>query len=102
MRVPCNPHDTQHRVWHLTSPIRTVIADHSQSVLFSTSMSLRFHKDMFTDVFNEDGLLVAAKGLGVASVMLKFVKLYAGGKDLVFILSAFTTHEVPMRCLFPP
>lgn len=57
-------------------------------------MALPCHRDMFTEVFNEDGILVAACGLGVESVLLKFVKLYTGGTDLVFILNSYQDHQV--------
>jgi len=57
-------------------------------------MSLQCHRDMFAEVFNDDGLLVMARGLGVEAVMLKFIKLHSGGKELVFILNSYHNYQV--------
>ena len=50
-------------------------------------MSLPFHADAFTELFEQDGLLVMAKGLGLNKLLLKFLRLHCRRDTLVFVLN---------------
>jgi DNA excision repair protein ERCC-4 len=50
--------------------------------------ALPFHVEIFTELFEEDGLLLMAKGLGLRKILLKFLKLHCHPRNLVFVLNA--------------
>jgi DNA excision repair protein ERCC-4 len=52
-----------------------------------SSVSLPFHVQVFSQLFDEDGLLVLAKGLGLRGILLKFIKLHCTPRNLVFVLN---------------
>ena len=39
-------------------------------------------KIAFSELFNEDGLLIMGPGLGIISLLAMFIKLYSSSKDL--------------------
>lgn len=49
--------------------------------------SLGFHKQIFADLLEEDGLLAMGKGLGLERIVASFVRLYCDPKRLVFVLN---------------
>jgi DNA excision repair protein ERCC-4 len=49
--------------------------------------SLGFHKQIFADLLEEDGLLAMGKGLGLERIIASFVRLYCDPKRLVFVLN---------------
>ncbi len=55
-------------------------------------MALSFHKQIFTELLEEDGLLIMGKGLGIHKVFKNFVKLYCDPNCLVFLLNV-SAHE---------
>lgn len=50
-------------------------------------MSLEYHRQAFVSALNHDEIVVMARGLGMWSLLVKFVKLYASRDTLVFVLS---------------
>jgi hypothetical protein len=50
-------------------------------------MSLDYHKEIFSELYEDDGLLIMSKGLGIHSVFLNFLKVYCHSKELVFVLN---------------
>ncbi|KAK3599865.1 hypothetical protein CHS0354_022437 [Potamilus streckersoni] len=51
---------------------------------------LEYENQIFLDAFHEDGLLIAAKGLGLERILLYFLKVYCDPDSLVLVLNA--TH----------
>ncbi|KAL0276275.1 UNVERIFIED_CONTAM: hypothetical protein PYX00_003883 [Menopon gallinae] len=49
---------------------------------------LDYEKQIFLDILQEDGLVVAAKGLGLDSVIVNLLKVYCDPGNLVFVLGA--------------
>jgi DNA excision repair protein ERCC-4 len=49
---------------------------------------MEFYLQIFSELFDHDGLLVLGKGLGMRKVLVKFTKLYCSPRNLVFILNA--------------
>ncbi|XP_077981125.1 DNA repair endonuclease XPF-like [Glandiceps talaboti] len=54
---------------------------------------LDYENHMFLDLFQEDGLLITARGLGVDRVFLNFLKLYSDPANLVLVLNTSTADE---------
>ena len=54
------------------------------------SVLLEFENQLYSDMFNNDGLLIMAEGLGIERVFANFIKLYSDASHLVMILN---THE---------
>lgn len=54
----------------------------------------RFLQKAFAEQYNNDGLLVCARGLGMDAIIAKFIQLSCTGSDLVFILNATTMANV--------
>lgn len=74
------------------------MASSSDSSTMVRGAALAFHRSMFAELFNSDGLLVGARGLGATTtVFAKFLKLYTGGAQLVLVLNG--THQVITPCV---
>jgi DNA excision repair protein ERCC-4 len=56
-------------------------------------MSLFFHKLIFTELLEEDGLLIISRGLGINKVIQKFLHLYCGQQEIVFALNFFPSEQ---------
>ncbi len=54
------------------------------------SCLLEYENQLYSDMFNTDGLLIMAEGLGIERVFTNFIKLYSDPSHLVMILN---THE---------
>ncbi|XP_071449641.1 DNA repair endonuclease XPF [Hetaerina americana] len=54
---------------------------------------LEFENQMLLDILNEDGLLVAARGLGLDQVFQSLVKVYSDEGNLVIVIGASPTEE---------
>ena len=54
---------------------------------------LDFENQMFLDILNEDGLIVAAKGVGLERVFLNLLKVYSDAGNLVLILGTGNKEE---------
>lgn len=48
---------------------------------------------MFLDVLNEDGLVIAAKGIGLDSVFINLLKVYSDTGNLVIVLGTTPKEE---------
>lgn len=48
---------------------------------------------MFLDILNEDGLVVAAKGIGLESVFVNLLKVYSDPGNLVLVLGTSGKEE---------
>ncbi|XP_071952439.1 DNA repair endonuclease XPF-like isoform X2 [Antedon mediterranea] len=55
-------------------------------------MLLEYEKQMFLDLFHEDGLIVSARGLGIERLLLHFIELYSDPGNLVLVLNT-SSHE---------
>ena len=54
---------------------------------------LDFENEMFLDILNEDGLVVAAKGIGLESVFISLLKVYSDAGNLVLVLGTSNKEE---------
>lgn len=54
---------------------------------------LDFENQMFLDILNEDGLVVAAKGIGLDSVFVNLLKVYSDPGNLVLVLGTSNKEE---------
>ena len=54
---------------------------------------LDFENQMFLDILNEDGLVVAAKGIGLESVFINLLKVYSDAGNLVIVLGTTPKEE---------
>ena len=54
---------------------------------------LDFENQMFLDILNEDGLVVAAKGIGLESVFISLLKVYSDAGNLVLVLGTSDKEE---------
>jgi DNA excision repair protein ERCC-4 len=50
-------------------------------------MTLPFHKEIFSELLEEDGLLIMARGLGLHKIFLQFLRFHANSKEIVFALN---------------
>lgn len=48
---------------------------------------LPFQKDIFSELYEDDGLCVMASGLGLNDILYQFIRLYSNDSSLVFILN---------------
>ncbi|CAD5126028.1 DgyrCDS14204 [Dimorphilus gyrociliatus] len=48
---------------------------------------LSYEKQAFADAFNEDGLLVCARGMGLERIFVTFLKLYCDPGQLVYVIN---------------
>ena len=51
---------------------------------------LEFEEQIYLDMFQNDGLLILAEGLGIERIFMNFIKLFCDPTHLVMILN---THE---------
>ncbi|XP_063242959.1 DNA repair endonuclease XPF [Bacillus rossius redtenbacheri] len=54
---------------------------------------LEYENQIFLDILHEDGLVVAAKGLGLESVFLSLLKVYSDPGNLVIVLGTSSKEE---------
>ena len=54
---------------------------------------LDFENQMFLDILNEDGLIVAAKGIGLERVFVSLLKVYGDPGNLVLVLGTDSKEE---------
>nr|CAG4650837.1 EOG090X03DI [Simocephalus serrulatus] len=54
---------------------------------------LDYENQMFLDVLNEDGLVIAAKGIGLESVFINLLKVYCDSGNLVIVLGTNPKEE---------
>nr|CAG4636872.1 EOG090X03DI [Ceriodaphnia reticulata] len=54
---------------------------------------LDFENQMFLDVLNEDGLVIAAKGIGLDRVFINLLKVYSDTGNLVIVLGTTSKEE---------
>ncbi len=54
---------------------------------------LAYENQMFLDVLHEDGLVVAAKGLGLEQVIFSLIKVYSDPGNLVLVLGTTDAEE---------
>ena len=61
-------------------------------------MALAFHKEICSELLNEDELLAMGFGLGIHEIIMRFVKLYCTKKHLVFVLNVNAERQRQIRC----
>lgn len=49
-------------------------------------VSLDFHKQIFSELLEEDGILVMGVGMGLHKILLHYLKLHCDSSGLVFVL----------------
>ncbi len=54
---------------------------------------LGYENQLYSDMFNTDGLLIMAEGLGIERVFTNFIKLYSDPSHLVMILNTHDSEE---------
>lgn len=54
---------------------------------------LEFENQMFLDILNEDGLVIAAKGIGLETVFINLLKVYCDAGNLVIVLGTTPKEE---------
>ncbi|XP_044160730.1 DNA repair endonuclease XPF [Bufo gargarizans] len=54
---------------------------------------LEYENQIFLDLFHEDGLVIAARGLGIDRILQNFLKLYCDPGNLVLVLNTNTAEE---------
>ncbi|XP_038130141.1 DNA repair endonuclease XPF [Cyprinodon tularosa] len=54
---------------------------------------LEFETEMFLSLFESDGLLVAAEGLGIDRILLQFMRVYSEEGSLVLLLNTTTPEQ---------
>ncbi|XP_047232671.1 DNA repair endonuclease XPF [Girardinichthys multiradiatus] len=54
---------------------------------------LEFETEMFLSLFESDGLLVAAEGLGIDRILLQFMRVYSEEGSLVLLLNTTTAEQ---------
>ena len=54
---------------------------------------LPYENQMFLDVLHEDGLLVAARGLGLEHVLYSLIKVYSDPGNLVLVMGTTDAEE---------
>ncbi|MEQ2206407.1 hypothetical protein XENOCAPTIV_028936 [Xenoophorus captivus] len=59
-----------------------------------TGPLLEFETEMFLSLFESDGLLVAAEGLGIDRILLQFMRVYSEEGSLVLLLNTTTAEQV--------
>ena len=57
------------------------------------SVLLEYENQLFMDMFNNDGLLIMADGLGIERIFTNFIKLYSDPSHLVLILNTQDAEE---------
>ncbi|MEQ2308096.1 DNA repair endonuclease XPF [Ameca splendens] len=58
-----------------------------------TGPLLEFETEMFLSLFESDGLLVAAEGLGIDRILLQFMRVYSEEGSLVLLLNTTTAEQ---------
>eukprot|EP00026_Physarum_polycephalum_P002194 Phypoly_transcript_02199.p1 GENE.Phypoly_transcript_02199~~Phypoly_transcript_02199.p1 ORF type:complete len:903 (+),score=131.34 Phypoly_transcript_02199:173-2881(+) len=56
-------------------------------------MSLDFHREIFSNLLDDDGILVMAQGLGVHKVLLNFLRLHCDPSSLVLVLGVSRVEQ---------
>ncbi|XP_077131282.1 DNA repair endonuclease XPF isoform X2 [Ranitomeya variabilis] len=54
---------------------------------------LEYENQIFLDLFHEDGLVIAARGLGIDRILQNFLRLYCDPGNLVLVLNTGTAEE---------
>lgn len=54
---------------------------------------LDYENQMFLDILNEDGLVIAAKGIGLENVFINLLKVYSDSGNLVIVLGTNPKEE---------
>lgn len=54
---------------------------------------LEYENQMFLDILNVNGLVVAAKGIGLESVFINLLKVYCDSGNLVLVLGTTSKEE---------
>lgn len=62
-------------------------------------MALAYHKQVFRELLNKDALVVMGPGMGMRSVLVKLVRLYASQERLVLVLNATSEAGALNRAL---
>ena len=57
------------------------------------SKLLQYESQIYTEMFNNDALLITAEGLGIERIFLNFIKLYCEPSNLVLIINANDSEE---------
>jgi len=57
------------------------------------AVMLDFETQLYSDMFQNDALLIMAEGLGIERVFTNFIKLYSDPSHLVMILNAHESEE---------
>ncbi|KAI9599649.1 hypothetical protein BDF19DRAFT_429396 [Syncephalis fuscata] len=60
-------------------------------------LRLPFQREIFTELLNEDGLLVLAKGLGVLPILVTLLQLPVERKTLVLLLNVSSVEEQELQ-----
>ena len=56
-------------------------------------MALDFHREIFSSLLDDDGILVMAQGLGLHKILLNFLKLHCDSSSLVFVLGVSKVEQ---------
>lgn len=54
---------------------------------------LEFEEQIYLDIFQNDGLLILAEGLGIERIFMNFIKLFCDPTHLVMILNTHDAEE---------
>lgn len=54
---------------------------------------MEYENQIFLDAFEEDGLLILARGLGMERIFSSFLKLYSDPGNLVLVLNTHSNEE---------
>jgi DNA excision repair protein ERCC-4 len=54
---------------------------------------LEFEEQIYLDMFQNDGLLILAEGLGIERIFMNFIKLFCDPTHLVMILNTHDAEE---------
>lgn len=60
---------------------------------------VEFETEMFLGLFETDGLLVTAEGMGIDRILLQFLRVYSEEGSLVLLLNTTTPEEVSLCSL---
>lgn len=55
---------------------------------------LEFETEMFLSLFDSDGLVVVAEGMGIDRILLQFMRVYSEQGSLVLLLNTTTPEQV--------
>lgn len=58
---------------------------------------LEFETEMFLSLFDSDGLVVVAEGMGIDRVLLQFMRVYSEQGSLVLLLNTTTPEQVTSK-----